>query len=73
MNRVEHVMSVLNFALYSMGLARGHTNDETEAVLEDCGTMKQRRIALKAADEGSFGDDSEAFAASMQVPIEKVS
>ena len=70
---VERVMRVLSYALSGMGLARGHTNDETEAVLKDCSTMKQCRIALKNVDEGSFGDNSKAFAASMQVPIEQVS
>ena len=40
---VERVMRVLSYALSGMGLARGHTNDETEAVLKDCSTMKQYR------------------------------
>lgn len=86
-NPVERLMSLLNLGLcggggrlwWPLGLSdgvareRGHSDDGTEAVLKNSGSMAARRTALRdagAADPNKT--HTKAFCESMKVPIDVV-
>jgi hypothetical protein len=49
-NPVERVMSVINQGLQGVTTARGRCEPHTEAVLQNCNSMKDMRKALQQAD-----------------------
>lgn len=74
-NNVERCMSVLNLGLQGIATARELCPPETETILKDVNSMKERRIALASAD-GERADEPDShtsnFAQSMQAPIDTI-
>jgi hypothetical protein len=74
-NPVERVMSVINLGLQGVTTARGRCEPETEAVLQNCNSIKDIRKALQQADgatAGQEGSHTQRFAASMQEAMQTV-
>src|SRR5581483_3376496 len=67
-NPIERIMSILNLGLQSVGLMRAKMNDESENLMNKCGTMNEIR---KIAEENpTLRED---LIASLQAPIDLIS
>lgn len=74
-NPVERCMSLVNLGLQGIATSRALCEPDTEAKLKNCGSMKDIRIALEAADSGSAegqGIHTQRFAESMKHAVETV-
>jgi len=67
-NPVERIMSILNLGLQSVGLMRAKINNESENLMNKCGTMNE--IHKIAEENPTLRED---LIASLQAPIDLIS